>query len=50
MKYALIITGMLLGGLFINEKMDTVKHDESKTEIVYGHRIGQSGQVMLVTK
>lgn len=50
MKYALVLIGSLLGGMFVNDKMTGPSDNESKTEIVYGTRIGPSGELMLVTK
>lgn len=47
--FALLLAGLVLGGAFINEKT-TSPHEEEKTEIVYGHRIGPDGNMMLVTK
>ena len=49
MKAALLMVGLVLGGLFINEKMDTPQVEETKTEIVYGTRIGPTGDIQLVT-
>lgn len=46
---ALVLMGAVLGGMFINEKMTPPKATEDKTEIVYGHRIGPTGEPVLVT-
>lgn len=50
MKYALILAGVVLGGLFTNAKMTPPVQHTDKTEIVYGTRIDGQGQLMLVTK
>ncbi len=47
-KIAMVLAGLVLGGLFMNDKL-SVPHAEEKTEIVYGHRIGPAGEAMLVT-
>ena len=46
---AIVVISAVLGGLFINEKMEAPHETEGKTEIVYGHRIGPNGVPMLVT-
>lgn len=48
MKATLLLVGLVLGGLFINEKMTPVQVEENKTEIVYGTRVGPGDQEMLV--
>lgn len=47
-KIAMVLAGLVFGGLFMNDRMST-PHAEEKTEVVYGHRIGPSGEAMLVT-
>lgn len=49
-KVALLVVGIIVGGLFINGKYEIPQAHDDKTEIVMGHRIGSQGQVMLVTK
>ena len=49
MKTALLMVGLVLGGLFINDKMTAPQVEEDKTEIVYGHRVGPDGNPILVT-
>lgn len=46
---AMLFAGLVLGGLFINDKMANPQVEESKTEIVYGTRIGPTGDLQLVT-
>lgn len=48
MKATLLLVGLVLGGLFINEKMTPVQAEENKTEIVYGTRVGPDGNINLV--
>lgn len=50
MKYALILVGAILGGLFTNAKMTPPAAATNKVEIVYGTRVDGLGQLMLVTK
>lgn len=50
MKAILLVSGIILGSLFANEKLSTSPQaEENKTEIVYGHRIGPTGEPVLVT-
>lgn len=46
---SMLLAGLVLGGMFMNDKFSAPKAEESKTEIVYGHRIGPNGQPMLIT-
>lgn len=48
MKAALLMLGLVLGGLFVNDKMTTPQVEENKTEIVYGTRVGPDGNLNLV--
>jgi len=52
MKNAFVfaLIGMVVGGLFMNDKFSTPKAEEKKTEIVMGHRVDSNGNFMLVTK
>lgn len=50
MKFVLVLVGSLLGGMFVNDKMTPPMQHESKTEIVYGTRVGPDGHIMLVTR
>lgn len=52
MKNAFVFTfiGLVVGGLFMNDKFTTPKASEDKTEIVYGTRVDSTGSLMLVTK
>lgn len=47
-KVALLMVGLVLGGLFINDKMSEPHESENKTEIVYGTRVGPDGNINLV--
>lgn len=48
MKYVLVLVGAVLGGMFANDKMSTPVDHSSKTEIVYGTRVGPDGNINLV--
>lgn len=51
MKFILVLVGAVLGGMFANDKMTPPKDHSSKTEIVYGTRVGPDGAlVMVVTR
>lgn len=52
MKQAIVfmLIGIVLGGMFMNDKLSTPKNSEEKTEIVMGHRVDSNGNFMLVTK
>lgn len=50
MKIVLFLAGVILGGMFMDAKLAPKVENTSETEIVYGTRIGPSGQLMLVTK
>lgn len=45
----IMLVGLVLGGLLMNDQMSTTKAEDSKTEVVYGHRIGPDGNPILVT-
>lgn len=47
-KVAMLLAGLILGGMFANDKMSAPHETEQKTEIVYGTRIGPSGDIDLV--
>lgn len=49
MKATMLMVGLVLGGLFINDKMTVPQVEANKTEIVYGTRIGPTGDIQLVT-
>lgn len=50
MKAMFLVTGLILGAMFANEKLSTLPQvEENKTEIVYGHRVGPDGNPILVT-
>lgn len=52
MKNAFVFTlvGLVLGGLFMNDKLSATEAVVSKTEIVYGTRVDSTGNLTLVTK
>ena len=47
-KVAMLVAGLILGGMFANDKMSVPQVTEQKTEIVYGTRVGPDGNINLV--
>lgn len=50
MKAFLIVVGMAVGGMFVNNLMSAPVQASSQKEVIYGHRVGPDGNMMLVTK
>ena len=52
MKNAIVFTlvGLVLGGLFMNDKLSVTQAAEQSKEVVLGHRIDSNGNFSLVTK
>ncbi|QJB22654.1 hypothetical protein fnug_11 [Pseudomonas phage fnug] len=47
---ALVVVGMVFGGLFINANYDNGSKTTAQEEVVLGHRIAPNGVEILVTK
>lgn len=47
-KVISFIFAAILGGLFMNGKFEAPKHDNHKSEVIYGHRVGPDGNVNLI--
>lgn len=49
MKAFFFVIGAIVGGLFFNAKFTEASPKTEKAEVVYGHKVGPDGQIILVT-
>ncbi|ABY63003.1 hypothetical protein ST201phi2-1p173 [Pseudomonas phage 201phi2-1] len=50
MKFAYLLAGIVLGGLFFNAKFIEAAPKDTSVEVVYGTRVGPDGNLQLVTR